>query len=236
MQYFSDSRQEQGVVHVPERNAFAATLRDRIAQQLRDQILSGVLPNNSKIGIDELAAQFGSSRTPVREALIELSHQGLVEIVPRRGATVTGMSVDTVRDNFNVFGGLSGLAAEWTTMRADAEVTARLRAIIDEAGPDMTPEALIENNWRLHREINRNCGSDRLIALIGQLSSTMPASYFNLIPEQVQISLREHADLVNAIARGDAAGARFLAEHHLRQAGEQMVRRIENAARDTAAS
>ncbi|GAB3457976.1 GntR family transcriptional regulator [Actinophytocola sediminis] len=221
---------------MPERSSFAATLRDRIAQQVRDQILSGVLPNNSKIGIDELAAQFGSSRTPVREALIELSHQGLVEIIPRRGATVTGMSTDTIRDNFNVFGGLSGLAAEWTTMRANADLIARLRAIVDETGPDTPPEKLIEHNWRLHQEINRNCGSDRLIALIAQLSSTMPASYFTLIPEQAQISLREHDDLVNAIARGDAAGARFLAEHHVRQAGEQMVRRIENAGRDTAAS
>lgn len=221
---------------MPGRSPFAATLRDRIAQQVRDQILSGVLPNDCKIGIDELATQFGSSRTPVREALIELSHQGLVEIIPRRGAKVTGMSTATVIDNFNVFGGLSGLAAEWTTMRATPELTDRLRVIVAGTGPDTSPETLIESNWHLHREINRHCGSDRLITLIAQLSSTMPASYFNLIPEQVQISQREHEDLVNAIARGDAAGARFLAEHHVRQAGEQMVKRIEDTGRDTAAS
>lgn len=221
---------------VAARSPFAATLRDRIAQEVRDQILSGALPNDHKIEIDELASQFGSSRTPVREALIELSHQGLVEIIPRRGAKVTGMSTATIRDNFNVFGGLSGLAAEWTTMRATPELVERLREIVAATGPDASRETLIESNWRLHREINRHCGSDRLITLIAQLSSTMPASYFNLIPEQVQISLREHEDLVNAIARGDAAGARFLAEHHLRQAGEQMVKRIEGSARGSVAS
>jgi DNA-binding GntR family transcriptional regulator len=214
------------------RSPFAATLRDRIAQQVRDRILSGVLPNNSKIEIDELAAEFGSSRTPVREALIELSHQGLVEIIPRRGARVTGMSIETVRDNFNVFGGLSGLAAEWTTMRATPELITRLNTVHAEVGPHSTDEQLIKVNWRLHREINRACGSDRLIALIGQLSSTMPATYFTLIPEQVEISQREHQDLINAIGRGDAAGARFLAEHHIRHAGEQMVERIEAASRE----
>jgi DNA-binding GntR family transcriptional regulator len=209
---------------------FAATLRDRIAQDLRDRILAGLLEDGSKLDLDEMAEAFGSSRTPVREALIQLSHDGLVEIIPRRGARVRGMALQDIRDNFDVFGALSGIAAEWATRRCGPELAEQLRRIDDALKP-MSPAAeLVEGNWAFHREINRACGSPRLIAMIGQLSRTMPAGYFNVIPEQADISVHEHRELLDAIGSGRSGEARRLAEEHVRKAGEQMIAHLERRA------
>ncbi len=205
----------------------AATLRDRIAQLIRTQILSGDLADDSRIDLDALAEQFGSSRTPVREALIQLSHDGLVEILPRRGIRVRGMSIDTIRDNFDVFGGLFGLAADWATRRADPDLVPCLRRFEGALEPHPQSERLVVENWQFHRAINKACGSERLIAMISQLSRTMPDGYFEMIPEQAEVSVCEHRALVDAIASGDNALARSLAEEHIRAAGDRMVARLE---------
>lgn len=210
---------------VVETIGFAATLRDRIAQELRDRIVTAVLPNGAKLDLDQLADEFGSSRTPVREALIQLSHEGLVDLAPRRGVRVKGMAPEEILDNFHVFAALSGIAAEWTTWHADAAFIDRLRALKAATDAEQGFD-LIEANWNFHREIHRACGSPRLRGLIAQLSRTIPAGYVTVIPEQVDVSAAEHGDILDAIATGDSARARHVAEEHIRHAGIQLVERL----------
>lgn len=219
-----DSVMLRNVIEAP---VFAATLRDRIAQELRDRIVTAVLPNAAKLDIDQLAEEFGSSRTPVREALIQLSHEGLVDLAPRRGVHVKGMAPEEILDNFRVFAALSGIAAQWATEQADQEFVERLRvlkAVTDDASYGIE---LVQANWEFHREIHRACGSARLRGLIGQLSRTIPAGYVTVIPEQVDVSATEHDDLLEAIATGDSAEAKRVAEEHIRRAGLQLVGRLQ---------
>ena len=70
------------------------TVRDRAASELRDRILTGRLQPGARIDLDEITREFGTSRTPVREALLELSYEGLVAVNPRSGITVIGMTPD----------------------------------------------------------------------------------------------------------------------------------------------
>src|SRR6202050_5278202 len=100
--------------------SIGATVRKRAVRELRDRILTGSLPAGSRLDLHAICDEFGISRTPVREALLELSFQGLVEIAPRSGVTVIGVTRAEVTDNFAVLAALSGKAAEWAASRLGA--------------------------------------------------------------------------------------------------------------------
>lgn len=206
---------------------FAATLRDRIAEDLRNRVLTGQLKAGAKLSLDDLADEFGSSRTPVREALIELSHDGLVDLAPRRGVTVIGITREGLLDTFNTFAAVAGVAAEWATRAADRDLSGDLRELNARLGRTTDVDSSVEANWQFHATLNRACGSPRLLATIRQLGRTVPAGFIRVVPEQAEFSIREHDEIVAAVARGDALGARVASEQHLRDAGERMLKRLE---------
>lgn len=198
---------------------FGATVRSRAATELRDRILTGRLARGARIDLDELSEEFGISRTPVREALLELSYEGLVAVAPRSGITVLGITPEDAVDNFAVLAALSGKAAEWATARMTPALLAELRDLAD-----AIPGAgdVVAANQRFHRALNLASGSPRLLLHLRQAVRVVPASYFELFPEQEQRSRREHAALLDAMGRGDAAGARGIAEAHVLEAGETL--------------
>src|SRR5689334_329418 len=91
------------------------TVRARAANELRDRILTGRLRPGTRLDLDGITEEFGTSRTPVREALLELSYEGLVAVNPRSGITVIGITPEDAVDNFAVLAALAGKAAEWAT-------------------------------------------------------------------------------------------------------------------------
>jgi DNA-binding GntR family transcriptional regulator len=204
-----------------------ATARDRVADVLRDEITSGRLRSGARIDLDETSAELGTSRTPVREACLALQHEGLVHIAPRSGVTVIGLSQRDVEDNFALMAMLSGAAAAWAAQRITpaglAEVrrlAADVRAAAETGGDLRTP------NFLFHRAINRASDSRRLIALIRQTGRIIPSTFFDLLPEQIGCALREHDDIVDAIAARNAARARRVSEEHLIGAGGLLVARM----------
>ena len=107
---------------MPDFKSIGGTVRARAAGELRDRILTGRLQPGSRLDLDEITREFGTSRTPVREALLELSYEGLVSVTPRSGITVLGITPEDAMDNFAVLATLSGKAAEWAT---DADLRSR---------------------------------------------------------------------------------------------------------------
>ena len=106
----------------------AGTVRERAARELRDRILTGALPAGTRLDLDAITKEFATSRTPVREALLELSYDGLVRVAPRSGITVIGMSPDDVLDSFTILGVLTGQAAAWAAQRVTDDGIDRLRS------------------------------------------------------------------------------------------------------------
>lgn len=197
----------------------SATVRSQAANELRDRILTGRLARGERIDLDELSGEFGISRTPVREALLELSYEGLVAVTPRSGITVLGITPDDAIDNFAVLAALSGKAAEWATARLSPDELAELRVLADAiAGAD----DVVAANRRFHRALNLASGSRRLLIHLRQAVRVVPASYFELFPEQEQRSKQEHAELLDAMGAGDAVAARAIAEAHVLDAGETL--------------
>ena len=192
------------------------TVRARAADELRDRILTGRLRRGTRLDLDELTAEFGTSRTPLREALLELSYEGLVEVAPRSGITVLGITPDDARDNFAILAALAGKAAEWATAR----ITPQQLSELDELATAIFGAAdVVGANRRFHRALNLASGSPRLLVHLRQAVRVVPASYFELFPEREETSRTEHAALLAAIRAGDGGAARAIAEAHVLDAG-----------------
>ena len=201
---------------MPDFNSIGGTVRARAARELRDRILTGRLAPGTRLDLDDITAEFGTSRTPVREALLELSYEGLVAVAPRSGITVLGITPGDAVDSFAVLATLSGKAAEWATDRMSADDLSDLRGL---AQAVEKADDVVAANWRFHRAVNRASGSRRLLVHLRQAVRAVPASYFALFPAQERRSRREHKALLEAMAARDAGRARALAEAHVLEAG-----------------
>jgi DNA-binding GntR family transcriptional regulator len=148
-----------------------------------------------------------------------LSYEGLVAITPRSGITVVGITPEDAVDSFAILAALAGKAAEMATSRISSAELAELRelaAAIDDA------DDVVAANRRFHRAVNLATGSPRLITHLRQAVRVVPGNYFEVFPEQEQRSRREHAELLDAIERGDGPAARTIAEAHVLTAGEAL--------------
>src|SRR3954451_4677379 len=132
-------------------SAIGGTVRARAANELRDRILTGRLAPGTRIDLDGITEEFGTSRTPVREALLELSYEGLVAVTPRSGITVLGITPEDAVDNFAVLAALAGKAAEWATARITADQLDELRGLADAI---VGADDVVGANRRFHRAVN----------------------------------------------------------------------------------
>ena len=197
----------------------STTVRAQAASELRDRILTGRLQPGDRLDLDQLTAEFGISRTPVREALLQLSYEGLVDITPRSGMTVVGITPEDAVDSFAILAALAGKAAEMATARSTPAELSRLWEL---AGAIERSERVVEANRRFHRALNYSARSPRLLTHLRQAVRVVPGNYFELFPEQESRSRREHAALLDAMQRSDGAAARAIAEEHVLSAGEAL--------------
>jgi DNA-binding GntR family transcriptional regulator len=116
---------------------------------------------------------------------------------------VVGITPEDAVDNFAVLAALAGKAAEWATERITPPELDELHDLA--LAVEWTAEDVVAANWRFHRALNLASGSPRLLTYLRQAVRVVPASYFELFPEQVHRSRADHAALLDAIDRGDAA-------------------------------
>jgi DNA-binding GntR family transcriptional regulator len=204
-------------------NDIAGTVRERAARELRDRILTGALPAGSRVDLDAITEEFATSRTPVREALLELSFEGLVRVAPRSGITVVGISSRDVLDSFTILGVLTGQAAAWAAERVTSEELDILRELAADVASRSGDDSIGEANWLFHQEIHHAAHSPRLLAQIKQAARVVPTNFLTLFPDYEKHSLSEHAELLNALADGDAERARSVAERHVLDAGRSLA-------------
>jgi DNA-binding GntR family transcriptional regulator len=207
------------ICNISDIKLITTTVRAQAANELRDRILTGRLQPGDRLDLDQLTAEFGISRTPVREALLELSYEGLVEITPRSGMAVVGITPEDAVDNFAVLAALAGKAAEMATGRM---TPAELAELADLADAIESSDDVVAANRRFHRALNLAARSPRLLTYLRQAVRVVPGNYFELFPEAEQRSKREHAALLQAMTRGDAPAARAIAEAHVLSAGEAL--------------
>jgi DNA-binding GntR family transcriptional regulator len=201
----------------------SGTVRERAARELRDRILTGALPAGSRIDLDAITEEFATSRTPVREALLELSFEGLVRVAPRSGITVIGISPEDVVDSFTILGVLTGQAAAWAAERIEPDELETLRQLAADVVARSGDDGIGEANWHFHQRIHRAAHSPRLIAHIKQAVRVVPTNFLTLFPEHEKHSLDEHQQLLDALGDKDAERSRAVAERHVLDAGRSLA-------------
>ncbi|WP_169717440.1 GntR family transcriptional regulator [Comamonas serinivorans] len=151
----------------------------RMANDIGVAIVSGELKDGARILEEELAAHYGVSRSPVREAIGLLERRGLVRTEPRRGTYVVGFTPDLIADLFNVRGVLTGLAARYVARQRDPQALADLRDVAQALAQanqqaDITPMQFAKVANGLGVTLLRHCGSDvlrRMVSDHGHMSS-----------------------------------------------------------------
>ena len=204
------------------------TLKDQVARHIREQVLSGELRPGHKIDQDALAGELGVSKLPVREALIVLEGEGLVDNIARRGAFVASLTPEDVLDHYAIYGMVSGLAAERATERLTDDDLAELEDLVGRMADTGDAQEQEELNFLFHKVVHRAGGSRRLNAVLRLLSHTIPARFFEFTTDWPDRANADHREILHALRARDATRSRELVFEHLRAGGEYAVRALES--------
>lgn len=196
------------------------SLADQVSAALEKEIVMGELPSGMHLDEGSLAIRFGTSRTPVREALNRLAVSGLVELRPRRGAAVAGITETAMAQRFEALAGLEGLCAYYAAERMTPEERLALRdahrrcRTSAETGDMSRYDAA---DMIFHRLLMEGCRNDILIEqTISVRRLLKPWRRIQLLtPGRIEASYGEHEAIVVAVRDGDAARAEQLTRAHV---------------------
>ncbi len=209
--------------------------RLRVQDQLRRDIILGALPPGTRVTEATLAAKYGLSRVPVREALRALEAEGFVESKPYAGSTVAKIPVDDAEDLFLVREALEAATARRAARRAAAQFAAdapsvdwwRARKALadvldggDAAVVNGQLDLLPELNIRFHLGVAELSGSASLTALLRQIAGKIEWLYATDVNTRGKESWAEHRGIMAAIDAGNAAEAEALMSTHVRRSRE----------------
>jgi DNA-binding GntR family transcriptional regulator len=204
-------------VDSPPRSLSPRALYQDVAERLRQQIFARELEPGSWIDEQRLAAEFGISRTPLREALKVLAVEGLVTMKVRRGAYVTEMSQDDVRQIYHLLGLLESDAAAQVARNATATQRAALQRLHERLEKQVKlREAFFAANEAFHMALLDAAGNRWATQVVTDLRKVMKLNRHHSLFKQgrLQDSLVEHRALMQAIEARDEAAARRLMQAH----------------------
>lgn len=201
-------------------------ISDQLREKIEEQIATGDLPPGSALDEATIAEQHGVSRTPVREALIQLATEGLIEIRPRRGAVVTSIGPGRLMEMFEVMGELEAMCGRLAARRmSEIERAGLLTAhnACEKAREDQDSDAYFYCNERFHAAIYTGSHNAFLGEQALQLHRRLrPYRRLQLrVRNRMGISFKEHESIVQAIISGDASAAGMQLREHVVVQGER---------------
>jgi DNA-binding GntR family transcriptional regulator len=198
-------------------------LRSRVEDHLRRAVVSGRLRAGERLVERELCELLGVSRPSLREALRRLEAEKLIVNVPHRGPVVATISLDEARDIYALRRLLEGFAAHECARRASEELVRKLAAAakaLRDAARRRSRDGVIEAKAEFYDALLEGCGNalvrEALAGLLSRVSLLRSTSL--MLPERLPRSVEEIEELVERIRKGDARGARRIAEGHVRRA------------------
>jgi DNA-binding GntR family transcriptional regulator len=213
------------------RDALVRNASVAATELIREAIVDGRLEPGRRLKEEELARELGISRTPIREALLMLQAEGLVDAIPNRGAMVRVHTPEDLDDLYQLRALLEGFAARRAATRISDEQVGELRASCDRfAGidPDRQLRELVRENMFFHSTILDIAGSARLASMVRRVIE-LPLVYKSYIwysPDQQRISVHYHRQIVTALAARDAERAELIMKEHVFEARDLLVARL----------
>jgi len=195
-------------------------LHEEVVDQLRDMIVQGGLAPETKLNERVLAAQLGISRTPLREAIKYLASEGLVELLPNRGAVVAPLRRAKVREIFTVLGSLEALAGELVCRNATDADIAEIRALHYQMVAHHARGELAQYfrcNQQIHIRLVECAGNATLAQVYRGLNAHVRRARYmaNLSRERWDKAVREHEEILDALSARDSARLQALLRDHL---------------------
>lgn len=213
-------------------------LHDMVVEQLRDFIVEGVLAPGTKLNERELCDTLGISRTPLREALKVLAAEGLVDITPNRGASVSTVSEAEVREMFELMSGLEAfsglLACERITPDELADIKAMHYTMLACHAQSDLPGYYAQNR-KIHDHINLAARNSALRQIYISVNRRLQALRFrsNLQPTKWHKAAQEHADMIVALETRDGERLSAILRQHLLEKRDAVLRLLAADAHNT---
>jgi len=202
-------------------------LSDEVAAHLREAIMSGALHPGQFVRLDAVAAELGVSVTPVREALLALRGEDMVELEPRRGFVVSPLSRRDVKDMFGLQADLAvQLVGRAATLISDQQLD-RVAQVAAELAMAEGHHELSTLEYEFHRLINKAAGSRKLARFLDMASRYTPARVYTGDPQwRVQV-VADHAAIVAALRARDANAAREAVFRHVKDGERRLLRHLD---------
>jgi DNA-binding GntR family transcriptional regulator len=198
-------------------------LSDHVAEHIRNQVFTGRLKAGEPLDPVTLSIELGVSRQPVREAIITLASEGLVDRRPRRIAVVAALTPDDILDHYASFGLLSGIAAARAATRIGDDDVVRFNSLVTRMRSTSSVVEQAALGREFHAAVNHLGATRRLRSLLRLLNKGIPTQSFDMSPEWVSRADHEHTLILDALVTHDAETARRLTTEHFAAGGADAV-------------
>jgi DNA-binding GntR family transcriptional regulator len=214
----------------------ACTIADRVFAQLRQAIVEGSITPGAKISEPEMAARYGISRGPLREAMRRLESSNLVERRPNVGARVITLSAEQLIEIYLVREALEGMAARLAAAHMSDAAVAELAALMEQHRHDVARDCWQayfqkEGDLDFHYRIVQGSANQRLIGILCDDLYHLARMYrcqFGVGGARARHALKEHQLVVDAIADRDGELAEILMRRHIRAARRNVELRLQD--------
>jgi DNA-binding GntR family transcriptional regulator len=213
----------QSALPPPEEPVVRRSSGEHVALYIRRLIFDGVLRQGDRVPQDAIAERLGLSRVPVREALLSLEREGWITIRPHRGAFISALDEDVVRDHYELYGHVFGFAAARAAKRHTRAALSELTDLQKQIVSAEDPQSAWRLNQAFHRAIVDRARSPRLHAVLNALAGIVPGNFFELVPGSIEVERQGTGAVLRAIKRGDADKAAAEYAKMMRKQGDLVV-------------
>ena len=210
-------------------------LREVVCESLREAIRKGVLKPGERIMEIKLAEELGVSRTPVREAIRKLELEGLVVMIPRKGAEVAKITVRDLKDALEVRMAIDSLSVKLACERLDENDKTEIKqacVAFREAVKSKNVQAIVEGDERFHNTIYRASKNQKLITIAMNLREQVYRYRFEYVKDfsYHENLIREHDQITEAILKGDVETAQKIMKEHIYNQEQIVIRNLQKEA------
>lgn len=195
-------------------------LHEQVAARLRTMLVEGMIQPGAKLNERELCEKLGVSRTPLREAIKLLAAEGLVDLLPNRGAVAVRLTEADVMNTFEVLAMLEGMSGELAAQRVTDEELAEIQAMHYEMMACFSRRDLsgyYRLNARIHSAINNAARNPVLVGTYRSINARVQSLRFRTNQNETkwQLAMKEHERMLEALAAHDATALRTVLVEHL---------------------
>lgn len=215
-----------------ERMLERPNLRDEVYDILKRLIITREIKPGEKINEEELAKKIGVSRTPIRETLCRLENEGIIEIIPRRGAFVVTQSKEKVTETLQVREVLEGLVARLATKNMDKKTLGKLKECLEKisSSPEENSKLLkyARADVEFHSLLLDVSNNQMLQNMMGVVNAHLQLIRLRtvVLPGRAQKTVEEHYKILEAVEKGNEEAAEELMRKHIQSVRNDMIKNI----------